>query len=148
MAGHYLTHPWTTWRPKWHEPCALPFYNSLFECLPMYPGRYAAFAAASVLLSAASALAGPTYTFTTSTGVQPSNVEPITLTQVDSTKVNAFGMFSLKPNGGDATPFGSYGIAIDSTAGNGSGKACYGDLEFTVSRTGGLSTDDFIINDC
>jgi hypothetical protein len=114
----------------------------------MYPGRYAAFAAASVLLSAASALAGPTYTFTTSTGVQPSNVEPITLTQVDSTKVNAFGMFSLKPNGGDATPFGSYGIAIDSTAGNGSGKACYGDLEFTVSRTGGLSTDDFIINDC
>jgi hypothetical protein len=162
----------------------------------MYPGRYAAFAAASVFLSAASALAGPTYTFTTSTGVQPSNVGTITLTQVDSATVDvlvdlsdtsmplpeygfintgglntpfaftisgieagvsatflqpsggnyAFGMFSLKPNGGDATPFGSYGIAIDSTAGNGSGKAYYGDLEFTVSRTGGLSTDDFITN--
>jgi hypothetical protein len=196
MAGHYLAHPWTTWRPKWHELCVLPFYNSLFEGLPMYPVRYAAFAAASVLLSAASALAGSTYTFTTSTGVQPSDVGTITLTQVDSTTVDvlvdlsdtsmplpeygfintggphtpfaftisgteagvsatflqpsggnyAFGMFSLNPNGGDATPFGSYGIAIDSTAGNGSGKAYYGDLGFTVSRTGGLSTDDFITN--
>jgi hypothetical protein len=174
----------------------IALYNSLFEGLPMYPVRYAAFTAASVLLSAASALAGPTYTFTTSTGVQPSDVGTITLTQVDSTTVDvlvdlsdtnmplpeygfintggphtpfaftisgteagvsatflqpsggsyAFGMFSLNLGGGGATPFGSYGIAIDSTANNGSSNAYYGDLEFTVSRTTGLSTDDFITN--
>jgi hypothetical protein len=162
----------------------------------MFPVRHAALAAASVLLSAASALAGPTYTFTTSTGSQPSNVGIITLTQVNSTTVDvlvdlndtslplpqygfintggphtpfaftiagtetgvsahflqpsggtySFGVFSLDTSGGVATPFGTYGIAIDSTAGNGSGKAYYGDLEFQLSRTSGLSTDDFITN--
>jgi hypothetical protein len=48
--------------------------------------------------------------------------------------------------GGDATPFGNSGIAIDSSAGNGSGNAYYGDLEFLLTRTSGLSTDDFITN--
>jgi hypothetical protein len=162
----------------------------------MSPVRYAAFAVGGVLLSAASAFAGPTYTFTTSTGTQPSNVGTITLTQVNSTTVDVlvdlsdtslpaprygflntggahtpfaftisgseagvgatflqpsggsytFGVFSLNLGGGGDNPFGTYGIAIDSTAGNGSGNAYYGDLEFQLSRTSGLSTDDFITN--
>jgi hypothetical protein len=162
----------------------------------MSPVRYAALAVTGILLSAASAFAGPTYTFTTSTGVQPSNVGTITLTQVNGTTVDvlvdlsdtsvplprygfintggphtpfaftisgtevgvsanflqpsggtyAFGIFSLNTGGGDATPFGTFGIAIDSTAGNGTSKAYFGDLEFTVSRITGLSTDDFITN--
>jgi len=57
-----------------------------------------------------------------------------------------FGMFSLSTANGDNTPFGTYGISINSTAGNGSGNAYYGDLIFLVSRTGGLSTDDFVTN--
>jgi hypothetical protein len=174
----------------------ITLYNTLFEGSHMSPVRYATFATAGVLLSAASALAGPTYTFTTSTGVQPSNVGTITLTQVNSTTVDVlvdlgdtslplpeygfintggphtpfaftiagseagvsanflqpsggsytFGIFSLSTGGGDATTFGTYGIAIDSTAGNGSSNAYYGDLEFQVIRTSGLSTDDFTSN--
>jgi hypothetical protein len=50
--------------------------------------HYAAMAAGGLLLSAASALAGPIYTFTTSLGAQPSNVGTITLTQVNSTTVD------------------------------------------------------------
>jgi len=42
--------------------------------------------------------------------------------------------------------FGNFGVAIDDSAGNGSGKAYYGDLEFRVTRTSGLSTDDFVSN--
>jgi hypothetical protein len=38
------------------------------------------------------------------------------------------------------------GISIDSTAGNGTSNAYFGDLEFKVTRTSGLSTDDFILN--
>lgn len=160
--------------------------------------RYAALAAGGLLISATAALAGPTYTFTTSTGVQPSNVGIITLTQVDTNIVKVLvdlldtslpaprygflntggphtpfaftiagddsaltasflqpfnghynvGMtlvtLSLNAAGGDATPFGTFGVAIDSTAGLGSGKGYYGDLEFTLTRFGGLSTDDFI----
>jgi len=57
------------------------------------------------------------------------------------------GTFSLNINGGDNTPYGSYGIAIDDSAGNGSGNAYYGDLVFTLTRTNGLlSTDDFVAN--
>ena len=158
--------------------------------------RYATMAAGGLLISATTALAGPTYTFTTSTGVEPSNVGVITLTQVNPTTVDvlvhladttlplpeygflntggphtpfaftingtesgvsatfiqpaggtyAFGMFSLSTGNGDATPFGTFGISITDTAGNGSGKAYYGDLEFDVTRTSGLSTDDFITN--
>lgn len=54
--------------------------------------------------------------------------------------------FSLNTSGGSNTPFGSFNTAIDSSAGNGSGNAYYGDLLFTLTRVGGLSTDDFIAN--
>jgi hypothetical protein len=158
--------------------------------------HYAAMAAGGLLLSAASALAGPVYTFTTSQGVQPSNVGTITLTQINSTTVDVFvdlsdttlpapqygfintggphtpfafnllgtesgvsatflqpsggtytfGVFSLSTTDGGATPFGTFGISIDSTAGNGSSNAYYGDLKFDVTRASGLSTDDFIAN--
>lgn len=58
----------------------------------------------------------------------------------------SFGIFSLSTTNGDATPYGTFGISINSTAGNGSSKAYYGDLEFQVTRSSGLSTDDFILN--
>jgi hypothetical protein len=167
----------------------------------MYSVRYAAFAAVGLLVSAASALAGPTYTFTTSVGTQPSNVGIITLTQVNTTTVDvfvdlsdttlpaprygfintggphtpfaftiagtesgvtanflqplngkynisghSFDLFTLSTTNGSDTPFGTYGIAINSTADNGSSDAYYGDLEFRLTRTSGLSTDDFITN--
>jgi PEP-CTERM motif len=161
---------------------------SPFKCLPIIAG--------ALLLPAASALAGPIYTFTTSAGTQPSNVGTITLTQVNATTVDvlvdlsdttlpapqygfintggphtpfaftlagaetaisatflqpsggsySFGMFSLSTANGDATPFGTFGISVNSTAGNGSSNAYYGDLQFDVTRTTGLSTDDFILN--
>jgi hypothetical protein len=60
----------------------------------------------------------------------------------------ASGVFSLNESGGDATPFGTFGIAVDSTADNGSGAAYYGDLIFTLTDTdGALDTTDFIAND-
>jgi len=136
------------------------------------------------------ALAGPVYTFSTSTGIQPSNVGAITLTQNGANAVNvnvdlisstygflntggphtpfafnlagagalsisfttpvagtyASGVFSLNTAGGSNTPYGAFGVAIDDSAGNGSGNAYYGDLLFTLTRAGGLSTDDFIAN--
>lgn len=60
--------------------------------------------------------------------------------------VYTFGIFSLSTANGDNTPFGTFGISINSTAGNGSSNAYYGDLEFQVVRSSGLSTDDFILN--
>ena len=158
--------------------------------------RYAALVAGGLVLSAASAHAGPTYTFLTSEGSQPSNVGIITLTQVNNTTVDvlvdlidtslplpeygfinsggphtpfaftlagseggisasfiqpagglySFGMFSLSTGNGDDMPYGTFGISIDSTAGNGTSKAYFGDLQFDVTRTSGLSTDDFILN--
>jgi hypothetical protein len=56
------------------------------------------------------------------------------------------GTFSFSLTGGSDTPYGTFGVAINDTAGNGSGNAYYGDLEFNVIRTGGLSTNDFISN--
>ncbi len=156
----------------------------------------AALVAGGLLLSAASASAGPTYTFTTSEGIQPSDVGTVTLTQVDGSTVDvlvdladttlpqpsygfintggphtpfaftlagtesgvsatflqppggiyAFGIFSLSTANGGATPYGTFGISIDSTAGNGTSNAYFGDLEFSVTRASGLSTDDFISN--
>ena len=150
----------------------------------------------AVTLSAASAFAGPTYTFSTSVGVQPSNVGVITISQVDANTVKvlvdlidtslpapqygfinsggphtpfafsisgtetgvsatfvqpaggtfSFGILSLNLGGGSNTPYGVYGIAIDSSAGNGSSNAYYGDLEFNLVRTSGLSTDNFVPN--
>jgi hypothetical protein len=158
--------------------------------------RSAALAMSGLLISATIALAGPTYSFTTSEGVQPANVGTITLTQINATTVDvfvdladtdlplprygfinsggphtpfaftlagtetgvgatfiqpaggsyAFGMFSLGTGNGEATPYGSFGISINSTAGNGTSNAYYGDLRFDVTRTSGLSTDDFIQN--
>lgn len=129
--------------------------------------------------------------FTTSVGVQPSDVGIITLTQVNANTVKvlldlknttygimntggphtpfafnlagtetdvtasfiqplggvfSFGLLSLSLAGGDATPFGTYCVAINSSAGNGSGEAYYGDLEFNLTRTSGLLTTDFIAN--
>lgn len=150
------------------------------------------------LALASPALAGPTYQFLVSTGTQPSNVGAITLTQIDSTKVDVlvdlidttlpnpqYGFINtggphtpftftlagtetgvaatfIKPLGGifngselltlstspdeSNTPFGVFGIAVDSSAGNGSVNAYFGDLEFVLTRTSGLSTDDFITN--
>jgi hypothetical protein len=159
--------------------------------------QYAALAAGGLFLSAASASAGPIYTFTTSVGSQPSNVGTITLTQINATTVDVlvdlidtslplpqygfvntggphtpftftisgtetgvsanfiqppagaytFGLFSLNTVNEGNTPYGTFGIGIDSTAGNGSGNAYYGDLEFQLTRASGLSTDDFITNE-
>ena len=165
-----------------------------------------ALAMSGLLMYAIPAFAGPTYTFTTSTGVQPSDVGIITLTQINANTVDvlvdlkdtslplpeygfintggphtpfvftlagtetgvsatflqpaggsfcpgnascpptAFELLSLNLGGGSATPFGTFGVAIDSSAGNGSVDAYYGDLEFQLTRTSGLSTDDFITN--
>jgi hypothetical protein len=58
----------------------------------------------------------------------------------------AFGLFSLSTSNGGDTPYGTFGISIDSTAGNGTSNAYFGDLEFQVTRTSGLSIDDFITN--
>ena len=60
--------------------------------------------------------------------------------------IYASGVFSLNAAGGDNTPYGTFGIAIDSTAGNGSGNGYYGDLLFTLTRAGGLDTGDFVAN--
>jgi len=148
---------------------------------------FSGFLALTALSTAAQA--GPTYTFNTSEGVQPSNAGLITITQNDANSVivsvdlasgygflntggphtpfafqlsgsgtlsisftsplngsYADGTFSLNTAGGSNTPFGAFNVAIDSSAGNGSGKAFYNDLVFTLTRTGGLSTDDFVKN--
>jgi hypothetical protein len=60
--------------------------------------------------------------------------------------IYAKGTFGLNTGGGSNSPYGSYNVAIDSSAGNGSGKGYYGDLLFTISRATGLSTDDFVVN--
>src|SRR5262245_45664593 len=77
--------------------------------------RYAAMAAGGLLISATAALAGPTYTFTTSEGNQPSNVGTITLTQVNATTVDVFvdladttlplPRYGFVNTGGPHTPF-------------------------------------------
>jgi len=152
--------------------------------------RYAAMAAGGLLLSAASAIAGPIYTFSVSEGTQPANVGIITLTQNSATSVivsvdllpgygfintggphtpfafnltgsgalsiNPFttppggiyasGIFTLNTGGGDNTPYGTFGIAVDSSAGNGSVNGYFGDLLFTLNRVGGLDTNDFVRN--
>jgi len=58
----------------------------------------------------------------------------------------SFGIFSLSTSNGDNTPYGTFGISIDSTAANGTSNAYFGDLQFDVSRASGLSTDDFNLN--
>lgn len=144
----------------------------------------------ALVCSASSAMAGPTYTFDVSEGLQPANVGNITLTQDGADSVNvsvdllsgygfinsggphtpftfnlsgtgalsldfttppngtyASGVFSLDPAGGANTPYGTFGVALDSSAGNGTSDAYFGDLVFTLTRTGGLDTNDFVPND-
>jgi hypothetical protein len=60
--------------------------------------------------------------------------------------IYSLGVFSLNTSGGDATPYGSFGIAIDDSAGKGTVNAYMGDLEFTLTGARGLSTDDFVTN--
>ncbi|HTE16176.1 MAG TPA: hypothetical protein VK642_13960, partial [Burkholderiales bacterium] len=60
--------------------------------------------------------------------------------------IYASGVFSLNTGGGDDTPYGTFGVAIDSSAGNGSGNGYFGDLLFTLTRAGGLDTNDFVRN--
>ena len=43
-----------------------------------------------------------------------------------------------------ATPFGDFNNAIEMSTGNGSSRGYFGDLSFTVTRAGGLSTTDFV----
>jgi hypothetical protein len=57
-----------------------------------------------------------------------------------------FGTFSLSTADGSNNPLGSYGVSITSTAGNGTANAYVGDLSFNVTRTGGLTTNDFVTN--
>jgi len=57
------------------------------------------------------------------------------------------GNFSLDTSGGSNTPFGSFNTAIDYSSGNGSSKGYFGDLDFTLTRAGGLDTNDFTFND-
>jgi hypothetical protein len=55
--------------------------------------------------------------------------------------------FSLNTSGGGATPYGDFTGAIDIIpVQNGSSHAYFGDLAFTLTRVGGLTTDDFIAN--
>ena len=157
-----------------------------------------ALAFAAVMGLSTAAFAGPIWVFSNSTGMQPTDVGVITLTQNGANAVNvsvdlkngygfvntggahtpfAFNLagtgalsigfttpsggqythsgpqnsivtesLSLNTAGGGNTPFGNFGVAIDDTAGNGSGNGYFGDLLFTLTRAGGLSTDDFIGN--
>jgi len=59
----------------------------------------------------------------------------------------SFGLLTMNLAGGANTPFGTYGVAIDSSARNGSGKAYYGDLEFNLYRPSKLLMTDFIANE-
>jgi hypothetical protein len=58
----------------------------------------------------------------------------------------ASGAFSLNLSGGDNTPYGTFGVAIDSSAGNGSGNGYFGDLSFDVMRAGGITVNSFVAN--
>jgi len=56
------------------------------------------------------------------------------------------GTFSLNTLGGSNTPYGTFGMAINYSGGNGSSNAYFGDLSFDVTRTSGLLTNEFIKN--
>jgi hypothetical protein len=60
--------------------------------------------------------------------------------------IYASGVFSLNTAGGDDTPYGTFGIAIDSSADGGSANGYFGDLLFTLTRVGGLDTNNFVRN--
>jgi len=55
--------------------------------------------------------------------------------------------FILNTAGGSATPYGFFSVALDITpVQNGSNTGYFGDLAFTLTRSGGLSTDQFLSN--
>jgi hypothetical protein len=56
------------------------------------------------------------------------------------------GTFTFNPAGGDNTPYGPFGEAIDSSAKNGSKNGYGAPLEFTVALTSGIETTDFTGN--
>ena len=68
------------------------------------------------------------------TGVSATFITPLT----------GFSLNLVGPN--SATPYGTFGIGIDKDGGMGTANAYYGDLEFLLTRTGGLDTTDFISN--
>jgi hypothetical protein len=173
----------------WHTACGVlaAFFKRLGHMKFVNIASLSAAALTALMGLSTAALAGPIYTFNTSSGTQPSNVGTITLTQVNSTSVDvslvfsaanyglvntggphvtfgfnlaagpgtlgisfvtppggnfAFGSFSLNTAGA-----GGFNTILDDSAGNGSSKGYYGPLEFVLSRSGGLSTDDFIDTD-
>jgi len=71
--------------------------------------------------------AGPHTPFAFTLAGTETGVSAIFLQPVGGTY--AFGMFNLSTDNGGATPFGNYGISINSTAGNGTSNAYFGDLE-------------------
>jgi hypothetical protein len=54
--------------------------------------------------------------------------------------------FTLDTGGGSDTPYGDFTVGVDYSGGNGSGKAYYGDLQITLTRSTGLDTADFLPN--
>lgn len=79
------------------------------------------------------------FTLNGETGVTAAFVTPVGGSYPPST-------FSFSLTDAGNTPYGTYGIGINSNAGNGSGNAYYGDLSFNVSRASGLTVNDFIAN--
>jgi hypothetical protein len=57
----------------------------------------------------------------------------------------ADGTFTLS-SGGTQSGLGTFNVGLSNSAGNGSGKAYYGELEFTLDSTMALDTSDFIKN--
>jgi len=83
------------------------------------------------------------FTFTlagTETGVSATFIQPL------GGIFNGSSLLTLSTGNGGNTPFGVFGISVNSSAGNGSGDAYYGDLKFLVTRSSGLDTNDFITN--
>lgn len=60
--------------------------------------------------------------------------------------LNNSGTFSLDTAGGSTPSYGNFNVALDDSAGNGSSKGYFGDLLFTLTRNGGLDTNDFVAN--
>jgi hypothetical protein len=58
----------------------------------------------------------------------------------------SLGLLTLSTADGGNTPFGTYGVTINSSTGNGSANAYFGDLEFDLTRPSGLTTNDFVVN--
>ena len=92
------------------------------------------------------------FTFTlagTETGISATFIQPVGGSFCPDNATcppTAFELLSLNTSNEPNTPYGVFGIGIDSSAQNGTAGAYFGDLEFKISRSSGLSTDDFITN--